>query len=53
MNSFFDLMWRMVMVDQVDVDMVAWVVLLAWPMWYHRNEVRMGAQRKLGNALVS
>ena len=41
------------MVDQVDVDMVAWVVLLAWPMWYHRNEVRMGAQRKPGNALVS
>ena len=28
MNSFYDLMWRMVMVDQVDVDMVARVVLL-------------------------
>ena len=22
-------------------------------MWHHRNEVRMGAQRKPGNALVS
>ena len=41
------------MVDQVDVDMVARVVLLAWAMWYYRNEVRVGAQRKPGNALVS
>ena len=53
MTYFYDLMWRLVMVDQVDVDMVARVVLLAWAMWYHRNEVRMGAQRKPGNALVS
>ena len=43
MNSFYDLLWRMVMVDQVDVDMVARVVLLAWAMWYYRNEVRVGA----------
>ncbi|KAL0006221.1 hypothetical protein SO802_013782 [Lithocarpus litseifolius] len=38
MNSFYDLMWKMVMVDHIDVDMVARVVILAWAMWYHRNE---------------
>ena len=53
MTSFYDLMWRMVMVDQVDVDMVARVVLLAWAMWHYRNEVRMGAQKKPSNVLVS
>ena len=29
MTSFYDLMWKMLMVDQVDVDMVARVVTLA------------------------
>ena len=53
MTSFYDLIWKMLMVDQVDVDMVARVVTLAWAMWHNRNEVQLGAQRKPGNALVS
>ncbi|KAL4632406.1 hypothetical protein ACB092_04G048000 [Castanea dentata] len=52
MNSFYDLMWKMLMVDKVYVEMVARVVILAWAMWYHRNEVRPGAQRKPRNVLV-
>ena len=29
------------------------MVILARAVWYHRNEVRLGAQRKLSNVLVS
>ena len=39
MNFFYDLMWKMIMVDLVDVDMVAQVVILAWAIRYHRNKV--------------
>ena len=39
MNSVYDLMWKMIMVDLVDVDMVAQVVILAWAIRYHRNKV--------------
>ena len=39
MNSFYDMMWKMIMVDLVDVDMVAQVVILAWAIRYHRNKV--------------
>ena len=53
MTSFYDLIWKMLMVDQVDVDMVARVVTLAWAMWHNRNEVQLGAPRKPGNELVS
>lgn len=31
--------------------MVARVIILAWAMWHHRNEVRLGAQRRPGNML--
>ena len=32
LTSFYDLIWKMLTVDQVDVDMVALVVTLAWAM---------------------
>ena len=32
LTSFYDLIWKMLTVDQVDVDMVARVVTLAWAM---------------------
>ncbi|XP_075649857.1 uncharacterized protein LOC142620362 [Castanea sativa] len=49
LSSFYDLIWKMLMMDQVDVDRVARVVTLAWAIWHNRNEVRQGAQRKTGN----
>ncbi|XP_065632260.1 uncharacterized protein LOC136068697 [Quercus suber] len=52
LTSFYDIIWKMLMVDQVDVDMVARVVTLACVMWHNKNEVRLGAQRKPGNMLV-
>ena len=39
MNSCYDMMWKMIMVDLVDVEMVAQVVILAWAIRYHRNKV--------------
>ena len=43
MTSLYDLLWKMLMVDQVDVDKVAWVIILTWVMWHDRNEARLGA----------
>ena len=51
-NSFFDLVWHMMMFEEHNEDKLAAVVTIAWSMWTNRNEVRHGGTKKTGEALV-
>ena len=52
-QNFQDLMWLMMMEDQLEVDKIARVVTIAWAQWHNRNEVRLGGARKSGTAIVN
>ena len=51
-QSFQDLLWYMLTVEQSDVNEVAKVVCIAWAMWHNRNVIRHGGKRRSGAALV-
>ena len=51
-RTFQDLLWTLLMVDEVGVDQVAKVVTIAWALWHNRNEVRHGGEKKNGKSLV-
>ena len=51
-NSFFDLVWHLMMLEEYDEDKIAVVVTIAWSMWTNRNEVRYGGTKMTGEALV-
>ncbi|XP_065619737.1 uncharacterized protein LOC136063366 [Quercus suber] len=51
-NSFFDLLWLLLMSDSYDEGDAKLAVTLAWAIWFNRNEVRHGGNRKSGLALV-
>lgn len=38
-QKFQDLLWLMVMEDQMEVDKVSQVVAIAWALWHNRNEI--------------
>ena len=50
--SFMDLLWKMIILDRVEEDKVARMVTIAWALWFHRNEVRLGGARKVGKDVV-
>ena len=50
--SFVDLLWKMVILDCVEEDKVARMVTIAWALWFHRNEIRLGGARKVGKDVV-
>lgn len=52
-QNFHDLMWLILMEDQVELDKVVQIVTTAWTLWNNRNEVRMGGARKIGKAIVN
>ena len=44
-NNFVELAWKMIMVDQCHVSMVALMGTIAWRLWGNRNEIRNGGKR--------
>ena len=46
--SFLDVMWKLLMHEDVGEEHVAQVVTMAWALWHNRNEVRCGGARKSG-----
>ena len=52
-QNFQDLMWLMMMEDQLEVDKIAQVVRIAWAQWHNRNEVRLGGARKSGMVIIN
>ena len=50
--SFMDLLWKMVIIDRVEEEMVARMVIIAWALWFNRNEIRLGGVRKAGKDVV-
>ena len=38
-NSFFDLVWHMMMFEEYNEDKLAAVVTIAWSTWTNRNEI--------------
>ena len=52
-QNFQDLMWLMMMEDQLEVDKIARVVTIAWALWHNRNKVRLGGARKSRMAIVN
>ena len=51
-SSFMDLLWKMVIIDQVEEEKVARMVIIAWALWFNRNEIRFGGARKAGKDMV-
>ena len=51
-QNFQDLMWLMMIEDQLEVDKIARVVTIAWAQWHNRNEVRLGGG-KSGTAITN
>ena len=49
---FMDLMWRMVITDQVEEEKLARLVTIAWALWFNRNEIRHGGVKKDGKDVV-
>lgn len=49
--SFQDVMWKLLMNEDVGEDHVTQVVTIAWAQWHIRNEVRFGGGRKLGQQI--
>ena len=47
-----DLMWKMVIIDQVQEEKVARMVTIAWALWFNRNEIKLGGVRKAGKDVV-
>ena len=52
-QNFQDLMWLMMIEDQLEIDKIAQVVTIAWAQWHKRNEVRLVGARKSGTAIVN
>ena len=44
--SFLDLLWKMMMVDDCEENIIDLVVTIAWSIWANRNEVRNGGKKK-------
>ena len=44
-NSFMELAWKMIMVDQCHDSMVALMGMIAWRLWGNKNEIRNGGKR--------
>ena len=51
-RTFQDLLWTLLMVDEVGDDQVAKVVTIGWALWHNRNEVRHDGEKKNGKSLV-
>lgn len=52
-QSFFDLLWGVMMEERADVDTIAKLVCIAWAIWYNQNVTRHGGKRRHGKELVS
>ena len=44
--SFLDLLWKMMMLDDCEENILALVVTIAWSIWTNHNEVRNGGKKK-------
>ena len=44
--SFLNLLWKMMMLDDCEENILALVVTIAWSIWTNRNEVRNGGKKK-------
>ena len=52
-QTFFDLLWGVMMEERANIDMVAKMVCTAWAIWHNRNVTRHGGKRRHGKELVS
>nr|XP_023889547.1 uncharacterized protein LOC112001606 [Quercus suber] len=51
-QSFQDLMWNLLLNEDVGDDQVAQAVTIAWALWHNRNELRYGGEGKSGQHLT-
>lgn len=51
-TSFLDLMWQLLMVEDIGDESAAKVLTIAWALWHNRNEMRNGGARKSGQMVV-
>ena len=51
-QSFIELLWKLMVEDRVDEDKVAQVVCIAWTMWNNRNVIRIGRKGQTGREMV-
>ena len=51
--SFLDVMWKLLMQEDVGEEHVAQVATTAWALWHNRNEVRCGGASKTGRQIFS
>lgn len=50
--SFQHLLWHLIIIEGYEEDKVARVVIIAWALWYNKNELRNEGMRKSGQAMV-
>ena len=50
--SFMDILWQMLLGDNVNLDCVAWLVMIAWKVWQSQNEWRLNGVMRSGKQLV-
>ena len=51
-QSFIELLWKLMVEDRVDEDKVAQVVCIAWTMWNNRNVIWTGGKGRTGREMV-
>lgn len=52
-QSFYDLLWGVMMEERVEVDVVAKLVCMAWAIWHNQNVTRHDGKRRNGKELVN
>lgn len=50
--TFQDILWHMIILDQVEEARVAMVVTVAWVLWCNRNVTRTGGKKKSGREMA-
>ena len=50
--EFVDFVWHLIFGVQVGLELLESVAMVAWCMWFNRNEVRLGKPRQQGVAIL-
>ena len=50
--SFMDILWYLLLGENVNLDCVSWLVMIAWKVWHSRNEWRLIGVMRSGKQLV-
>lgn len=50
--SFMDTLWQLLLAENVNLDSVSRLVMIAWKLWHSRNELHLNGVMKSGKELV-